>query len=58
MLHLHILIHHWVDDVMGRNYDVITFFLNIFVLRRPRVTIFTDIIKIGTYLLKQPLRTQ
>ena len=42
---------------MGRNYDVITFFQNIFVLRRPDVAIFVDIMKIVT-IFKQPLKTQ
>ena len=41
----------FVDDVMGRNYDVITI-QNIFVLRRPRVAIFADIIRIITIFCK------
>ena len=37
---------------MDRSYDVITFISNIFILRRPRVAIFTDIIKIVTKFIK------
>ena len=37
---------------MDRNYDVITFFQNTFILRRPRVAIFADIIKIATMFIK------
>ena len=33
---------------MGRNYDVITFISTYFTLRRPKVAIFADIIKIIT----------
>ena len=33
-------------DVMDRNYDVITFSQNVFILRGPRVAMFGDIIKI------------
>ena len=33
---------------MDRNYDVIIFFQKIFILRRPEVAIFADIIKILT----------
>ena len=46
---------------MDRNYDVITFFQKTFILRRPRVAIFADIIKIVTMftiLLKQSLKFQ
>ena len=41
----------FVDDEMGRNYDVITI-QNIFVSRRPRVAIFADIIRIITIFCK------
>ena len=34
-----------LGDVMGRNYDAITLFQNIFILRKPTVAIFADIIK-------------
>ena len=37
---------------MDINYDVITFFQNILILRRPGVTIFADIIKIVTIFIK------
>ena len=37
---------------MYRNYDVITFFQNILILRRPGVAIFADIIKIVTMFIK------
>ena len=37
---------------MYRNYDVITFFQNILILRRPGVAIFADIIKIVTTFIK------
>ena len=36
---------------MYRNYDVITFFQNILILRRPGVAIFADIIKIVTMFI-------
>ena len=42
---------------MGRNYDAITFFQNIFVLR-PGVAIFADIIKIVTMFIKTTLKNQ
>ena len=41
---------------MGRNFDVITFFQNIFVSRRPGVAIFADIIKIVTMFIKTTLK--
>ena len=37
---------------MDRNYDIITFFQYIFILRRPEVAIFADIIKILTTFIK------
>ena len=38
---------------MDRNYDVITFFVKkIFILRRPGVAIFADIVKIMTMFIK------
>ena len=37
---------------MDINYDVITFFQNTLILRRPGVTIFADIIKIVTIFIK------
>ena len=37
---------------MDINYDVITFFQNILILRRPGVTIFADIIKIVTMFIR------
>ena len=37
---------------MGRNYDVITFIPKYLFLRRPRVAIFADIIKIVTMFVK------
>ena len=40
---------------MGRNYDAITFFQNIFVLR-PGEAIFADIIKIVTMFIKATLK--
>ena len=43
-------------DVMDRNYDVITFFQNTFILRRPGVAIFADIIKIVTMIIKTILK--
>ena len=40
-------------DVIGRIYDVITFFQNAFILRRTAVAIFADIIKIlTTFIVK------
>ena len=35
------------------NYDVITFLQNNFILRRPRVAIFADIIRIVTMFIKK-----
>ena len=43
---------------MDINYDVITFTLKYFILKRPIIANFADIIKIATCLLKQPLKTQ
>ena len=37
---------------MNRNYDVITFIANSFILRRPRVANFADLIKISTMFIK------
>ena len=37
---------------MDRNYDVITFVSKTFILRRPRVADFADIIKITTMFIK------
>ena len=39
-------------DVMDRYYDAIIFIPKTFVLRRPRVTNFADIIKIATMFFK------
>ena len=41
---------------MGKNYDVITFFQKIFLLRRPAVAIFADIIKTKTMFKKAVLK--
>ena len=41
---------------MDRNYDVIAFFQNIFVVRRPKVANFADIIEIATTLIKTTLK--
>ena len=41
---------------MGRNDDLISFFQKIFVLRRPGVVIFADIIKILTMFIKKILK--
>ena len=38
---------------MDRNYDVITFFQNTLILRRPGVAIFADIIKIVIMFIKK-----
>ena len=43
---------------MDRNDDPISFFQKIFILRRPGVAIFADIINIWPCLLKQYLKTQ
>ena len=43
---------------MDRNYDVITFFQNTLILRRPGVAIFADITKIVTIFLTQLFKTQ
>ena len=42
----------FLADVMDRNYDAIAFTLKIFILRRPTVASFADIIKIGTMFNK------
>ena len=42
---------------MNKNYDAITcFFLNTFILRRPRVTSIADIIKIATIFIKRAFK--
>ena len=41
---------------MGRNYDVKTFFQKIFILRRPQLAIFVDIIKTVTMSIKTILK--
>ena len=41
---------------MDINYDVITFFQNTLILRRPGVTIFADIIKIVTIFIQIIIR--
>ena len=41
---------------MSWNYDVITFFQKIFVLRRPGAAIFADIMKIVTVFIKTTLK--
>ena len=41
---------------MGSNYDVINLFQKTFILRRPRVAIFADIIKIVTMFIKTILK--
>ena len=41
---------------MDKNFDVITFFQNIFVLGKPGVAIFVEIIKIVTMFTKTTLK--
>ena len=41
---------------MDRNYDIITFFQNVFILKRPGVAIFDDIIKVVTMFIKTIFR--
>ena len=41
---------------MDRNYDVITFISNTFILRRPEVAILADIIKIVTMFIKTMIK--
>ena len=41
---------------MDRNYDVITFFQQIFILKRPGVAVFADVIKIVTMFTKTILK--
>ena len=43
---------------MLKNYKVILFFQNSLILRRPKVPIFADIIKIVTILIRQSLLAQ
>ena len=43
---------------MLKNYKVILFFQNSLILRRPKVPIFPDIIKIVTILIRQSLLAQ
>ena len=43
---------------MDRNYDIIIFILKYFYLRKLRVAIFADIIKIVTMFTKTSLKTQ
>ena len=40
-------------DVMDKNYDVITFFQKTFILRKSRVAIYADIIKIATMFIRK-----
>ena len=40
------------DDIIDRNYDIITFISKYFNLRRSRVAIFVDIIKTVTMFIK------
>ena len=40
---------------MDKNYDITTLFLNTFILRRPRVASFADIIKIANMFIKKNL---
>ena len=60
--HDHIYIIIWItwynffDDVMDRNYDVITFVQKTLILRRPGVAIFADIDKIVTTFIKTILK--
>ena len=42
----------FVGGVMDSNYDVITFILEYFILKRLRLTNFADIIKIATLFIK------
>ena len=46
-----------VGDLIDKNYDIITFVLNTFILRRPSVASFSDIIKLQPGLSKEPLKT-
>ena len=41
---------------MDRNYDVITFISNVFILSRPKVANFVDITKITTMFIKNTLK--
>ena len=41
---------------MDRNYDFITFISNVFILRRPKVANFADIIKITIMFIKKTLK--
>ena len=41
---------------MDRNYDIIAFFQNTFILRKPRVAILADIVKIVTTFIKTIFR--
>ena len=41
---------------MDRNYDVITFFQQIFILKRPGVAVFADVIKTVTMFIKTILK--
>ena len=43
----------FADDVIGRNYEIITFISKYFNLRRSRVAIFVDIIKTVTMFIKK-----
>ena len=41
-----------VDDVIEKKYDVINFFHNIFILQKPGLAIFADIMKTITIIFK------
>ena len=45
-------------DVMGKSYEVIDLFQNTLILRRPRVVISADVIKVVTMFIKKTLKTQ
>ena len=42
----------FIDDVMDKKYDVITFISKFFILRRPRAAIFADNIQIAAMFIK------
>ena len=51
----HVIKYCW-SRVMYRLYEITTFFQNTFILRRPRVASFADIIKIAIIFIKESLK--
>ena len=42
----------FADEILDKDYDAITFISKYYILRRPRIANFADIIKIATMFIK------